>query len=167
MTVVRSVPGRALVVAAALLLPALARAQAPSPAVDREVMAVIVTLFDGMRQTDSAKARSVLHPNTLLVSAGEKPNNGGPVVTVDPVDGWLKSIGTPHKETYDERIRNPVIQVDGNLATVWVEYSFYVGTRLNHCGVDAFQLAKGSDGWKIVAIADTRRRTGCNEIPPG
>ena len=54
--------------------------------------------------------------------------------------------------------------MDGPLATVWVEYSFYLGTRLNHCGVDAFQVARGPDGWKIIALADTRRRTGCTEV---
>ena len=33
--------------------------------------------------------------------------------------------------------------------------------------VDAFQLAKDADGWKIISIADTRRRAGCAEIPKG
>ena len=61
----------------------------------------------------------------------------------------------------------PIVQVDGNLASVWVEYSFYIGPRLSHCGVDAFQLARDASGWKIVAIADTRRRLGCSEIPVG
>lgn len=158
---------RAAALAAMLAVPATLRAQAPSPEVKAEVMKAITTLFDGMRQTDTVKARSVLHPRTMLVSSGERPNGGGPVLQVDAVDAWLKSIGTPHPEVYDERIRNPIIQVDGNLATVWVEYSLYVGTRLNHCGVDAFQLAKDATGWKIVAIADTRRRGGCPEIPAG
>ncbi len=159
----RCVP--ALVALTLTLAPATLRAQAADA--KAEVMATIRTMFDGMRQTDSAKARSVIHAKALLVSSSEKPNGGGPVVTIDPVDGWLKSIGTPHPEVYDERLRNPVIQIDGNMAAVWVEYSLYVGTRLNHCGVDAFQLAKDASGWKIVAIADTRRKGGCTEIPPG
>lgn len=151
----------------ALATTSAARAQELTVQARTEVLATIKTLFDGMRKTDSLLVRSVLHARTLLVSASERPNSGGPTVTVDPVDAWITSIGTSHAEVYDERLRNPVVQVDGNLATVWVEYAFYIGARLNHCGVDAFQLAKDAGGWKIVAIADTRRRTGCTEIPAG
>lgn len=151
----------------ALAMTPAARAQDASAQARVEVLATIRTLFDGMRKTDSSLARSVLHPKTLLVSASERPNGGGPVVTVDPVDGWIKSIGTTHAGVYDERVQNPIVQLDGNLASVWVEYSFYIGPKLSHCGVDAFQLARDASGWKIVAIADTRRRSGCAEIPAG
>lgn len=34
------------------------------------------------------------------------------------------------------------------------------GTRRN-CGVDVLLLADTGDGWKIVGLADTRRRVGC------
>jgi hypothetical protein len=47
------------------------------------------------------------------------------------------------------------------------EYAFYVGERLSHCGVDAFQLFKGPDGWRIFEIADTRRSEGCEEPEGG
>ena len=83
------------------------------------------------------------------------------------MDAWLRSIATPRPELRDERTRNEIVHIDGTLATVWAEYSFYVGPTLSHCGVDAFQLAKDADGWKIISIADTRRRAGCVEIPKG
>ncbi len=156
-----------LLAALALTCPVSARAQVPADRTRAEILATITTLFDAMRQADSAKARTVLHPKTVLVSASERPNGGGPAVSVDPVNGWLASMATPHAEVYDERLRNPIVQVDGNLASVWVEYVFYIGSRLSHCGVDAFQLARDATGWKIVALADTRRRAGCTEIPPG
>jgi hypothetical protein len=46
----------------------------------------------------------------------------------------------------DERLRNPVIRVDGALASVWIEYSLYVGERFVHCGVDAFHLVRTAEG---------------------
>jgi hypothetical protein len=64
-------------------------------------------------------------------------------------------------EPYDERLRNPVVQVDGGLASVWAEYHFYVGTRFSHCGVDTFHLVRTTEGWKIIDLADTRRKDGC------
>ncbi|MEI2720897.1 MAG: hypothetical protein V9E87_12310 [Gemmatimonadales bacterium] len=62
----------------------------------------------------------------------------------------------------DERIYDPEIRIDGGLATVWTFYAFFVGERLSHCGVDAFQLARTSEGWKIIALADSRQTTGCS-----
>ncbi len=53
------------------------------------------------------------------------------------------------------------MRVEDNLATVWLAYDFFVGDELDHCGEDTFQLARTSLGWKIIAIADTRRDEGC------
>ncbi|MBI5914693.1 MAG: nuclear transport factor 2 family protein [Bacteroidetes bacterium] len=36
---------------------------------------------------------------------------------------------------------------------------------MSHCGVDAFQLFKGENGWKITQISDTRRRENCQTEP--
>lgn len=132
----------------------------------REVLAVVRRLFDGMRAQDSAMARATLHPSATLISAVH-PAGKAPIIQVDSVDAWLRSIATPRPELRDERTRNEIVHIDGTLATVWAEYSFYVGPTLSHCGVDAFQLAKDADGWKIISIADTRRRAGCVEIPKG
>ena len=146
-----------------------AQAPAAAPPVDtvavrKEVLAVVNRLFDGMRAKDTAAIRATLHPAAALISAATRPN-GTPAIQVDSVESWLRSIATPRPEVLDERIFNERVLVDGTLASVWVEYTFYVGARLSHCGVDAFHIAKGPDGWKIIALADTRRRTGCIEVP--
>ena len=148
--------------------PTFAQAPAAPPPADtvatrKDVMAVVNKLFDGMHAKDTAVIRSTLHPAVALISAGQRPT--GPIIEVDSVTAWLRSIATPRPESLDERIFNEKVQVDGTLASVWVDYSFYIGPKLSHCGVDAFQIAKGLDGWKIIALADTRRRTGCTEVP--
>ena len=55
------------------------------------------------------------------------------------------------------------VHIDGHMATAWTPYAFYLGGDLSHCGVNAFQLFNGKDGWKIIRITDTRRREGCEE----
>lgn len=153
------------------ILPALlvlVVAPAPGPAqpatAEEEVLAVVQRLFDGMRAADSSMVRSTLHPDTRLVTAGEA--EGGPELGVGSMDDFVTAVGTPHEEVWDERIWDPEVRIDGHLATVWVSYAFYLGTEFSHCGVDAFQLFDGAEGWKIFQIADTRRREGC-EIPEG
>lgn len=134
------------------------RAQGP----DRDaVLAVVTRLFDGMRAGDSAVVRSVFHPKAQLVTAVVR--QGTPAIETEGIEGFITAVGTPHADVWDERIRNPQVLLDGTLAAVWVEYSFYAGSRFSHCGVDAFHLAKEGGDWKIVALADTRRRQGCTQ----
>lgn len=149
---------RSLVLLAALATAApLAAQQAP----DRDaILAVTKRLFDGMRAGDSAMVRSTFHPKVSLASAFVR--QGTPVVSFDGTsDGFVKAVGTPHAEVWDERVANEVVHQDGTLAVVWMDYTFYLGTKLSHCGVDAFILAKEGSDWKIISLADTRRREGC------
>ncbi len=146
---------------ALLTIPSPALSQASS-ADEEEVLAVVERLFDGMRAADSSMVRSALHSDARLVSVDG--GEGGPGLRSEPMDGFVAAVGTPHDEVWDERIWGPEVRIDGRLATVWVSYAFYLGEELSHCGVDAFQLFNGSEGWKIFQIADTRRREGC-EIP--
>jgi hypothetical protein len=48
------------------------------------------------------------------------------------------------------------------MAAIWTEYSFYLGDKFSHCGVNSFQLFKDETGWKIIYIVDTRRKEGCD-----
>lgn len=138
--------------------PYILSAQAESP--EKEALAAVRQLFDGMRASDSARVRAVFHPDMRLqsVSIGQ---DGKPRLTLADKERFLQSVGTPKKEMYDERIWTYDIRMDGNLATVWTDYSFFVGEKFSHCGVNAFHLFKGESGWQIIQITDTRRKEGC------
>ncbi len=125
------------------------------------VMQPVNTLFEGMKRGDSAMVHSAFHGNPAFstVSVDAK---GQPVLRGGTLAEFLKAIGTPHKDLYNELIWSPKIEVDGNFAQVWVNYAFYAGTTFSHCGVDAFHLFKNPSGqWKIITLADTRQKTGC------
>jgi Putative lumazine-binding len=125
--------------------------------------AVVKELFDAMRAGDSARARAVFHPSMVSLMTSDVGPDGKGRIRATPVDAFVKSVGTPRTDVIDERIFNPRVLVDGTLASVWVEYSLYVGTRFIHCGVDVFHVAQVGDAWKIVALTDTRRQTGCTK----
>jgi hypothetical protein len=139
---------------------AVAGAQSARPPAADSALGVVRRLFDGMRAGDSARVRAVFHPTASLVTTLER--NGAADVQVTPIDAFVRAVGTPHAEVWDERIFDPVVQVDGGLATVWVQYTFWRGSTMSHCGVDAVHLARIGSDWRIIALADTRRRTGCN-----
>jgi hypothetical protein len=124
------------------------------------VMAVVEGLFDAMRAGDSTALRAALHPSATAATASIR--EGVPTLTRETsLDGFVQAVGTPHEDVWDERIWDAGVEVDGPLATAWMKYAFYAGETFSHCGVDAFQLFKGQDGWKIFHIADTRRQEGC------
>ena len=71
---------------------------------------------------------------------------------------FLRFVGTPSANTFDEQIEFAAIQVEESLASVWTPYRFILNGQLSHCGTNSFQLVKMEDGWKIQYIIDTRRR---------
>ena len=36
------------------------------------------------------------------------------------------------------------------IATVWTPYDFWIDGKFSHCGIDAFDLVKTDEGWKIA-----------------
>lgn len=127
------------------------------------VRKAVTDLFDGMRQSDTARMRAAFAPGAFLQSV-MKNREGQVRVMTEPVDSFLHAIARPHTEVYDERIVFETVKIDGELATVWTPYKFYVGEKFSHCGVDAYQLVKLNGQWKIQYLIDTRRRQGCENL---
>jgi len=118
------------------------------------------TLFDAMRKGDTTMLKSVFAKEMVLQSISTN-KEGKTVISVDSANDFAKAIGTPHKGVYDERIVYGDIKIDGDLASVWAPYKFYLDDKFSHCGVDVFSLMKTPTGWKIIYIVDTRRKDNC------
>jgi hypothetical protein len=70
------------------------------------------------------------------------------------------------KQTNRERIWNPEVRVHGLIATVWAPYDFWTDGKFSHCGIDAFDLIKTADGWKISGGTFTME-SACEPSPLG
>lgn len=127
------------------------------------VMKPIRTLFEGMKKGDSSLVRQAFAKDITMATVF-KDKAGVPVITHESsLDGFLKAVGTPHADVFNEMIWGEKISIDGNFAQAWTDYAFYLGKKFSHCGVDAFHLFKDKEGnWKIFHLADTRRKDGCN-----
>ncbi len=137
-----------------------AGAQAQTP--ESEIQSVIETLFDGMRAGDSSMVASAFTRDAVMQTITQ--NREGTIVKVDGnLQQFLTAVGTPHEQIWDEKIGGYEIKIDGELASAWTPYQFFVGENFSHCGVNSFQLAKLDGEWKIIYIVDTRRRTNCIE----
>jgi hypothetical protein len=127
-------------------------------------MAVVRRLFEGMREADSLKVRSVFAEGARFASVADR--NGAQAPRYTTVDGFVASIGRSARRL-DERIYDAQVHVDDNIAVVWAPYTFYQDNQVQHCGVDLIDFVRVGDEWKITQLADTRRTVGCRDIPPG
>ena len=136
-------------------------AQAPSAASSADsqgALAAVERMFQGMRTADSATVRSVMAHGArfAMVDARSTP----PAIRFDTVGGWVAAIATSNRR-WDEQIYDVQVRVDGNIAQVWAPYTFYLDKQVRHCGVNAIDLLRDAEGWKVTQIADTRRRENC------
>ncbi|MDH5588722.1 MAG: nuclear transport factor 2 family protein [Gemmatimonadota bacterium] len=126
---------------------------------EASVEAVVVELFALMKAGDAESMAALMHSDARLATTGITPE-GEPFARVVPIQGWLEGVAGSTREL-DERIHGTEVRVEDNLATVWTWYDLYVDGVHSHCGVDAFQLVRTAEGWKILQVTDTRRREGC------
>jgi hypothetical protein len=131
-----------------------------SPLMAQEELAVqevIASLFEGMKNKEAETLRNAFHPEATMqtVIANEAGANLGSNTVNDFVN---RIVGTAEGTVLDERILDYQIKVDGQMASAWTPYEFYVNDNFSHCGVNSFQLIKTAEGWKITYIIDTRRK---------
>ncbi|MFM8913065.1 MAG: nuclear transport factor 2 family protein [Flammeovirgaceae bacterium] len=127
------------------------------------VEATIETLFTAMKKGDSSLLRTAFADEVTMATIAQA-KDGSPVIKREAgIANFMRAIGTPHPDAFNEPIWNLRVEVDGRFAQAWCDYAFYLGNKFSHCGVDAFHLFKGTDGnWRIFHLADTRRKDGCN-----
>jgi hypothetical protein len=132
---------------------------AGSPAAEAEVIAVAEALFSAMRTRDTTAIRALFVPEVQIVSL-----RAGRTSSAEPqgrsVSQFITSIARPGDELR-ERMWDPRVQMDGELATLWAPYDFHIGERFSHCGYDAFHLVRQGGEWRIAALTYTVQTTGC------
>ena len=158
---------RAAVITAVTLATAVAPGQvrgqqAGQQTQDAEIIAVAQRMFDAMRTRDTTLLRSVFDPSARFVRVTREG-----AVSAESPDGFILAVAkSTDGPPWIERFWDPEVRIDDNIAQLWVQYDFHLGEKFSHCGIDAFLLAKTAAGWKIIEVADTRRRAGCTG-PPG
>lgn len=156
-------PRRASAVAALIVFAAAAplgaQTASPTPAADSEgALAAVEKMFEGMRTADSAMVRAVMARGARFAMVDSRSTP--PAIRFDTVGGWVAAIATSNRR-WDEQIYEVQVRVDGNIAQVWAPYTFYLDKQVRHCGVNAIDLLRDGEGWKVTQIADTRRRDSC------
>jgi hypothetical protein len=130
---------------ATLFVPLL-RAATPE---EQAVLAPIQAMFDGMAKRDAAAIQRPLLPGgTMVLMRDGKPSQMTFVA-------FAERVGKPGKTQIEERIHDPIIRIDGDLAMVWAPFDFLSDGKVDHCGTDLFNLVRMDGKWLVASVADT------------
>jgi Putative lumazine-binding len=131
---------------------------------DRDaVLKIVQMFFETMTARDVDVARKIMIPEGRFFALEmRKPNAAPTSFTNEEYFARLQK----GKQSNRERIWNPEVRVHGSIATVWAPYDFWTDGTYSHCGVDAFDLIKTDEGWKIAGGAFTME-SKCEPSPLG
>lgn len=126
------------------------------------VLGVVNSLLDGINRQDAAAVHALGIDEAVLISL-RHDEQGSPRI------GFRKESETSFPEenrNMVERIWNPVVQIEGNIASVWAPFDFYLDGKFSHCGINAFHLLKIADDWKLSATTYTVVTDGSCQVHP-
>jgi Putative lumazine-binding len=139
-------PMRGIPIAIALLVTAALSAQSANSEKDA-VLKAVQTFFDTMAAKDVEGARKILQPQGRFHAM--RMRDGKPDVRAFSNEEYFADLQAS-KQRMRERIWNPDVRINGLIATVWAPYDFWIDGKLSHCGIDAFDLIRTEEGWKIA-----------------
>ncbi|OYY67371.1 nuclear transport factor 2 family protein [Sphingomonas sp. 28-63-12] len=132
----------------------------PSPQDEASaVMAPVNAAFAAIAARNGELLRPVVREEGNLFVASVAAD-GTRKITRRPMTEFITGM-KPGPERYEERLYDPAIEVDGDVALVWGRYNFYIDGKLHHCGYDHFDLVRESGQWRIANITYSSRTTGC------
>ena len=116
------------------------------------VLAPVNALFEGMTKRDAEAIKKPLLPGGGMVLM----RDGKP--TQMTFEAFADAVGKPGTKHIEERIHDPLVRIDHDLAVVWAPFEFLVDGKVDHCGTDLFNLVQTDGKWIIASVADTGRK---------
>src|SRR3984957_19854881 len=136
-----------------ILATSLASRAFAQSAEEQAVLAPIHAMFDGMSKRDAAAIKAPTLPGgTMVLMRDGKP-------TQMTFEAFAERVGKPGKSQIEERIHDPLVRIDNDLAVVWAPFEFLVDGKVDHCGTDLFNLVRVDGKWMIASVADTGTKT--------
>jgi Putative lumazine-binding len=119
---------------------------------EQAVLASVQAMFDGMAKRDAAAIKEPTLPGgTMVLMRDGKP-------TQMTFEAFADRVGKPGTTQIEERIHDPLVRIDNDLAMVWAPFEFLVDGKVDHCGTDLFNLVRKDGKWLIASVADTGRK---------
>jgi ketosteroid isomerase-like protein len=160
-----------LLLAATLLLPCEAAAQAtqtptrpPANALSSEdadahaVLAPVHALFAAFEAGDAAAMLQHVYPDGRVTASGLRGDGASNLRQ----QSWTQFADRIEPDrAFQERIADPTITIDGDIAMVWAAFVVRVDGKVSNCGTDHFDLVREHGAWKVMNLTFSSRTTRC------
>lgn len=135
--------------------------QAQEAADKKAVIGMVNQFFEALEKKDTVLYSSLVMRNAQIWVSRKLMDS-----LQTPMRSFAEDIQKlpQYKETLLERALSYQVNIHNNIAVVWAPYTFHLGKKLTHCGIDVFTLLKTTAGWKIVSTVYTVEPDGCAEL---
>jgi hypothetical protein len=147
----------ALALAAATPLPQAERLPPPDFG-DKAIAATVEALLATLETGDAPALLRLVYPEGRVTGRGTFP--GGATGLRSRSFTEYASRMTPGSG-FVERITNPVVEQDGDVALVWAPFTITMGGKVVSCGYDHFDLVRENGTWKVMNLTFSSRTEGC------
>ena len=134
-----------------------AQAMPPPDFETAAVLAPINGIFSAFEAGDSAAMLRHVYADGRVTATGTRASGNGLRQL-----SWTQFAQRVTPESrFQERISDPAIDIDGDVAMVWAPFVVRVGGKVSNCGFDHFDLVRENGAWKIMNLTFSSRITGC------
>ena len=159
-----------MILAAAILLPNMSYAQTSAKAGNDAVTQTVNDTIDVQHLMDAYHQSVVTHDGARLATLFLPDGGAWLNVLTDDTYAHAKQktpeavkvrlsnyktfadFVTKSKSNLDPQHSHLVIHTDGTIASIYFEYNFYIDGKVTNHGSEAWQVVRGSEGWRIAAI---------------
>jgi hypothetical protein len=135
---------------------------APAEAAPRDdVLVVVEAALRAVNTGNAALIEQVMIPEAIIVAQNYDMADDSLRTRTLTRAQMAKSFHTPGRPPVDERVQNPTVLIQRDLAHVWSPYTIDVGGKRLHCGIDSIGLAKIGGAWKLTSLTWTAEPNGC------
>ena len=147
-----------------LLLIASHTVSAQQESESQAIKKVIETFFEGLHKGDSTIMATTLHKELKVQTTFTNRQQQKILRTEERGQLLINVSKKKPSDKYEEKLLSYDIKIDGNLASVWTPYEFYLNDNFSHCGANSFQLFNHGKKWEIIYLVDMRRRGNCDAL---
>ena len=127
---------------------------ADETAVLERVHALLATFEAG----DAAAMLRQVYPDGRVTASGRRGDGASNVRQ----QSWTQFAARVKPDArFQERIADPTIEVDGDIALVWARFVVRVDGKPSNCGFDHFDLVRENGVWKVMNLTFSSRTDGC------
>lgn len=119
---------------------------------EQAVLAPLQKVFDGIAKHDRSLAKAQLLPGGMVTL-----KRSDRIVQMS-FDQFVEHIPATGTERLEERIHDPLIRIDDDIAIIWAPYVFSIDGKGDHEGTDIVNLVKKDGRWLVAGIADNGRK---------